>query len=224
MNIASTAAHKETEKTEQHPVSLALFDYAPVLTTAAAHCYLLTLAPKNSALYTLALVSLSAVFLGGFSKATWKTINAFTAADYRWMSDFLFIGLPLGMAGMAAYLYQLGNPSTPNYAIAYAPLVLTLLFYPVCWRLRHKLNKWFLPMVLPLTISTIAQGYFAFSYAQSKNLGPLAWCFIASIGVSVITSAVSRKAKNFSIQWVMELSNTGAGVLLLIPAMVLAQG
>lgn len=219
--MSSTPLSKDDYETERHPVALALFDYAPVFATAAAHYCLWQLSSPEQSSYWSAATSFVLVFFAGLSKATWKTINAFSGANYQWMSDFLFVGLPLGLAGMAGFLYDMWAGPNSKTLLIYLPLIITLPFYGLCFKLRHKLTKWFLPMVLPVALSTIAQGSFAFLYANKLGLGTLAWCFIASIFVSIVTSALSRKAKSFAVQWVMEISNTVAGLLLLLPALAL---
>jgi uncharacterized membrane protein (UPF0136 family) len=210
----------------RYPLSLALFDYAPVALTPAALWLLVAALPEAFGdARGWALAGLAMMFAGGFCKATWKTIIAATRRDIRWLEHALFPLLAPGAAlvAWATWLaaHRVLHPAAAGAGTASvaAPLMVSALLLAVSLPRLPKSRKWFLPLVALLTVATGFIAVYAALIARHFGDLPAAALFLAGFGVSLVTAALSRRVATIAAQWVMEAANTAAGALFLLAAL-----
>ena len=105
----------------EYGLALAIEDFVPVL-LAGAGTVVLGLAAGRSlpAVRVPALLAGALVTLGGFAKATWKTlVAAEPCRDYPFLEHMLFPCLAFGFAGHR--LGALGRPARPDGAVGAVP-------------------------------------------------------------------------------------------------------
>jgi len=208
---------------EKYPLSLALVDYIPVVLTIVGQYILLT-AFKNdfSAVYGYAIAGSVLMFTGGFLKSTWKTIIAANEKDIRWMENSLFPFLAPGacLFSWASFCAQRAAQNLESVSIL-IPIIISAVF--LLWSISriNKPGKWFLPLVLLLTVSMGVVTWNAWTLASINNNPLAAWLFIISFLISLITAGVSRRAATIKMQWVMEISNSFSAAFFVLAALKL---
>ncbi len=218
---------KPVEAALIYPLSLAIFDYAPVLLTLAGQWLLLLSMPTPFAtVYPYALGAALLMFCGGFLKATWKTIIAATARDIRWMEDALFLLLAPGASLFAWALWQARLQTTSADATTQPitvliPLITSVVLIALSLPRRSQSKKWFLPLVALLTVSMGVIAANAAMLAAHFSRPLAATLFIASFVVSLLTAALSRRRATIGAQWLMEIANTAAALLFLLATLQL---
>lgn len=209
----------------KYPLSLALFDYVPVVLTLVGQVLLISLLQFDPAyLHFMALGGVALMSLGGGLKATWKTIIAANQRDYRWMEHALFLGLAPGACLLAWAVWNAQRVMSGELAITLWPICLLLIAVFLIWSAKKVggSGKWFMPLVLLLTLAMGVISVNAFLIAKNQGALFAASLFVVSFGISLVTSSVSRKVATIKLQWLMEWANSlsalcflGAVLLLL---------
>ena len=208
----------------KYPLSLALFDYVPVVLTLAAQLLLITVLQFDPGyLQFMALSGVVLMSLGGGLKATWKTIIAVNQRDYRWMEHALFLGLTPGACLLAWAVWNAQRVMAGELAITLWPICLVIIAVFLIWSATKVggSGKWFMPLVLLLTLSMGVISVNAFLIAQNQGAPVAAGLFALSFGISLVTSMVSRKVATIKLQWLMESVNSLSALCFLSAVLLL---
>jgi hypothetical protein len=208
----------------KYPLSLALFDYVPVVLNLLGQLLLITVLQFDPGyLQFMALAGVALMTLGGGLKATWKTIIAATQRDYRWMEHALFLGLTPGACLLAWAVWNAQRVMGGDVAITLWPVCLLIIAVFLTWSAKKTggSGKWFMPLVLLLTLSMAVISVNAFLIANQQGVPVAAGLFILSFGISLVTSMVSRKVATINIQWLMESANSLSALFFLCAVLLL---
>ena len=91
----------------EYTVSLALFDFVPVICSGIGLFFITRMIARldaNSG--KVAYLAGTLIVLGGLSKATWKLIFTSSGTDIAWMNDMLFIFLAPGFTLLSWALWN----------------------------------------------------------------------------------------------------------------------
>jgi hypothetical protein len=208
----------------KYPISLALFDYVPVVLNLLGQLLLITVLQFDPGyLQYMAVAGVALMTLGGGLKATWKTIIAATQRDYRWMEHALFLGLTPGACLLAWAVWNAQRVMGGELAITLWPVCLLIIAVFLMWSAKKVggSGKWFMPLVLLLTLSMGVITVNAFLIAKHQGVPVAAGFFILSFGISLVTSMVSRKVATINIQWLMESANSLSALFFLCAVLLL---
>lgn len=91
-------------------------------------------------------------------------------------------------------------------AITLWPICLITIAVFLIWSAKKTggSGKWFMPLVLLLTLSMAVISVNAYLIAKHQGVPLAAGLFILSFGISLVTSMVSRKVATINLQWLME--------------------
>jgi len=208
----------------KYPVSLALFDYVPVVFNLAGQLLLLSALQIDAvAMWAMALLGVILMNLGGILKASWKLIIAVSERDFRWMEHALFLGLAPGSCLLAWAVWDTQRVmSGASSNDGWLPCLLIIAVF-LAWSARKfgGAGKWFMPLVLLLTVSMGVINVNASLIAKNQGANLAAVLFILSFGISLVTSAVSRKVATIKVQWLMETANSLSAFCFLSAAWLL---
>jgi hypothetical protein len=203
----------------KYPLSLALFDYVPVALNLIGQLLLITVLQFDPGyLQFMAVVGVALMTLGGGLKATWKTIISASQRDYRWMEHALFLGLTPGACLLAWAVWNAQRVMGGELAITLWPVCLLTIAVFLAWSAKKTgggSGKWFMPLVLLLTLSMAVISVNAFLIAKHQGVLVAAGLFILSFGISLVTSMVSRKVATIKLQWLMESANSLSALFFL---------
>lgn len=212
-------------QTLKYPVSLALLDYAPVIATIFGQSLLLQHFDfeLHAELLAMAWIGIALAALGGFFKATWKIIIAVSELDIRWMEHALFLGLGPGLCLFAwstwsAQRLASGNTVLNNWLI---PIAIIALFMALCIPRIGKAGKWFLPLIVLVTLSSAVIAINATLIAWWADQAIVAALFLLSLVISLLTAGVSRREATIDVQWIMEIANTASALVFIVAAYAL---
>ena len=211
----------------RYPLSLALLDYAPVVLTLAGQWLLLmALAEPFRGVLGYAACGAAMMFAGGFCKASWKTIIAASQKDIRWMEHALFPLLAPGAALFAWATWQAQRQLAGDAIDAgtvIVPLLVSAALLAASLPRLPKSKKWFLPLVVLLTVSMGAIAANAALMARGSGHALAAALFVASFAVSLVTAGLARRTATIGAQWVMEWANTGSALLFVLGALQMGE-
>jgi uncharacterized membrane protein YfbV (UPF0208 family) len=208
----------------KYPLSLALFDFVPVILNLLAQVLLLTeLNIDSQHLLLMALCGIILMNAGGALKAAWKTIIAATGKDIRWMEHALFLGLAPGACLFAWVIWNEQRLLSGQAIISAWPLSLLIIAVFLLWSVKKAgaSGKWFMPLVALLTVSMGIINVNAFLIASYQGANLAAGLFILSFSLSLLTSAVSRKVATIRLQWFMEAVNSLSALCFLFAVILL---
>ncbi len=133
---------------EDYTLSLALFDFLPVIVAAIGFfmiCRYCAIVGHSTGAWVIAIPLLAVT--GGFLKASWKTIVAVTGINIQWMSDQLFFFLASSYVLMATLVIRSlaaekkGRPLRDNWwhipAVGAAAIVATALLLKQSYEERY---------------------------------------------------------------------------------------
>lgn len=218
------------EPAENYPMSLALFDYVPVFLTFLGYGgWVLWQADLFAGLQAYALGAVLLMFAGGFLKASWKTIIAGSRRDIRWMEHALFLLLTPGACLFAWALWlargQIGDQQVAvETSSVIVPVIISAIFIAVSLPRINKSEKWFLPLVLLLTLAMAWIALVAAWMAWQQGAVIAASLFVANFLASSITAKMSRRAASIAAQWRMEWANTASAALFLLAVVFYGAG
>lgn len=191
---------------ETYPLSIALFDFVPVMMFLVGAFFLVRIAiqMRSSPCGRMAMAGSLLVFLGGFLKATWKLLYAANLADIRWMSEVQFALIAPGFLALlvTAILMARGRRKVA------APPVMAIA-------------AWKIPLLAVMTLSSMgAQGILAYlSFRRRVPLAAVGFiiAFLCLVGMGGMASSEQTIVK----QWIEESINTLGQLGFMIGAILL---
>lgn len=203
---------------------LALYDFVPVLLTAAAMFFLATLVGRLSpAGRPMAALGGALVVVGGLAKASWKLIAALTGQDVHWLSAALFPLMAPGLALMAVAVWGAasslrGRPGLSGWALIFGALAAVLGAVLVrSWALDIP-RGWFLPLLALASLSNLVMTIHAIRLALSLRQRAAAALFALNLLMVFALPPIAMAAgKTLAIHWI-EQTITALGTLCLATA------
>jgi hypothetical protein len=175
-------------------LTLALYDFVPVAFFLIGAVYLARIARKISSETPerLIMVGSALIFLGGFSKATWKLLVALDVGDFQVMSEAQFPLLAPGFLVLLIGVIMLARSGTEKAA---APAILAMAV-------------WKIPLVIVMTLASMGvQGILTYtSFRRGARLA--AWGFIIAFLGLVGMGALSSGEQTIPRQWIEQSVNT----------------
>ena len=142
-------------------LSLALYDFLPVLLTGIALWFLAGFVRQaDSAGYPMALLGGALILAGGFSKASWKLILAATGVDLGWLASALFPLMAPGFALLAVAIWgaaRRARARRPLIDWRSAWLLIGLAFTIAALRMwvLDIPRGWFMPLLLLASLGNL---------------------------------------------------------------------
>lgn len=211
-----------------YSVSVALFDFLPVLVSGYALCLLArAVRARHHALRSVAWAAALLIPFGGACKASWKLLVASHGLDLAWLENMLFIALAPGFVMMAFSLFharrawrQGTSPAQADYPKARLALWLAL---PLLGGLAAALLKpdsrlWFFCL---LGATTVANAALIVHAIAACGWGKLRWpiaAFVYNFLATLALSGLSRLPPGEATAWIQEGVNFSAQAALALGA------
>jgi len=205
-------------------LSLALYDFVPVLLTGIALFYVWQMsrhfAPQQR---SLAAVGATLVVAAGLSKASWKLIVASTGTDLVLLSQLLFPLMAPGFVLMAfvvwAIVRRANEQSVPPWLWVLPILVITAAFLVADYRMfiAQIERGWFQPLLVLVSIGNVAMIAFFISASVRRRRWGLAGLFLLNIGMTFALQPIAAMDNlSITMHWVEQtLTAVGAGAFAL---------
>ena len=206
---------------EGYTLSLALFDYLPVIAGGIA-LYLVCRHCAGVARYGgpwTALIPLIAL-TGGAFKATWKLILATRGLDLQWMSDLLFFFLAGAYVPLAFLV--VGSLRTARHGGTLAdgwwrmPALLAAAAAAVAHYLKTTTDgrAWSALLIAVVALASLAMLLALIGHAFARGDWLAAGAFGASLLLSCVLVGLSRMEQTAELQWMEQSVNLAGNGLL----------
>jgi hypothetical protein len=202
---------------EHYSLSLALFDYLPVLLSVAG-LWLLAIAMGEAVpgARRPALLAVALVAAGGLSKATWKLTWVVSARDVGLLSDLLFILMAPGFILLACHLLQVqgywlgGEPPANSGRATLAGIVIAVAALVGAWfSTRSSEGAWFFILLGAASLANIVVSGLLIRFSWGLAQRGTALLFLFSICLILALGNLSRfSAGSAPLQWLAEVLNT----------------
>ncbi len=206
-----------------YSLSLALFDYVPIVLSALGWYWLWRWAglksPQNTRLLA---IGGALVVCGGLSKASWKLIIAISGESVDQLNHNLFLlmtpGFALLFVGVWRTSAQLFIPPLRDKLLLIS-LLLTLACPLSAAMLSDHPRGWFLALVALTTIFNTAMIIRISRYSWKRKQRLIASLFLLNLLTTFVLSGLARSGdQSESIQWLEEFINAGAQGFLALAA------
>jgi len=195
---------------ENYTLELALFDYVPVILSGIGLYFMVRWMRSAGSAGTQATLGAALIFMGGFSKATWKLIWVTTQQDISILENVLFLFLGSGFVFLSFALYQtlrresVASPWRPPLLMIALGLVLALVLEMVF----PDGKRW---VFAGVGITTIANLYYGITLARHciKVGVPTAsvLLIVNLIGIFVMSGLARASGQTVGQQWMAESAN-----------------
>ncbi|MBK1717687.1 hypothetical protein [Thiocystis violacea] len=205
------------------PVSLALFDFLPVLLMGVALWYLARLVQAIEApLHRLAWLGGLLIVAGGLSKATWKLLVAATGVDIGWLATALFPLMAPGFALLAVAIWGSARRIRGRRPLAgwrLALLMVTLAFAVAA--IRHWLldipRGWFLPLLVLVSLGNLVTSIQLIGLAFHLRRRSIAMLFMVNLAMILALQPIAMSLPDtLAMHWFEQsLTSLGTGCFAL---------
>ena len=197
-------------------LSLALFDFLPVLFTGLAVYWIACMAQVGDREYAYwPLLGAGLVFAAGALKATWKLTITVTQQDINWMANALFVlmapGFVLLLVGLWRSRRRLAGKAAPAWWWGVA-FVLILLTYGLAayrtWGAPVE-RGWFMPMMSLASFGNITLTILLFVTAWGRGKRGLAFLFTVNLAMVFALIPIAQvDHKSIALHWFEEALTT----------------
>lgn len=211
-----------------YSVSVALFDFLPVLVSGYALCLLArAVVARHRALAPVVWTAALLIPFGGACKASWKLLVASRGLDLDWLENMLFISLAPGFVIMAFALFharRAWQQSVSPTQASYSPTRLVLWLAPpllgavAAALLRPESRLWFFWL---LAVTTVANATLIVHAMAACRWGQLRWpiaAFAYNFIATLALSGLSRLPPGETTAWIQEGVNFSAQAALALGA------
>jgi hypothetical protein len=218
----------------EYSVSVALFDFLPVLATALALSVLArAITGRFPALAWSAWTGALLVPLGGLCKASWKLIVALRQLEVVWLENLLFVLMAPGFVLMAFSMFharralQAGDGPAPlQPALGWLALWLALPLLGALLAAAYAPDSrlWFFWLLGCTTVANIALLVNAAQAAHRGGLGrSVTVYFVLNFAATLALSGLARLPPGEATAWTQEAVNLFAQLALLLGCWQLAR-
>lgn len=201
----------------EYPLSLALFDFVPVLLTAIGFLYLVRLTSSVlPAQGRIAFLGGMLIVAGGFFKAGWKLLMAVSNStiDIGWMDDGLFWFLVPGYLLFAWSMWQVSRlvQGKQIFGTWLLPCLVTLLTFSISYFLflsNPASPAWERVLLTVTVLANFASGILLMTFAFREKLSVAGWLFLLNLlGVFLLNGLARLSEQTILVQWMDESVNT----------------
>lgn len=194
-------------------LSLALFNFLPVVFTALAMVFIVRLLHTyRTDILPFAIAAAILIVAGGLAKACWKLIFTLTGTDILWLSNALFplIGpgfFMLAVLGVASLYQQRSQNHIPRPWL-WAFLCIAAFFALAAWRSwgLDIPRGWFLPIMTLTTLGNLGLSIVLIVMAFMQRQRGIAILFILNIVMIFALQPIAMtEPKTVSLHWVEQI-------------------
>ena len=180
---------------ETFPLSLALFDFAPIFAFLIGAFFLVktSLICRGKPCGRMMMAGSLLVFLGGFFKATWKMLYTLQIADIQWMSQGQFVLSGIGFLGICvAVVYMVRGRKTVS----------------TTGGVMAAMAPWKIPFLFVMTLASLgAEGILAY-LSFKRGVRKAAIGFVVGVMGLLAMGALASADQTLAMQWIEEVVNT----------------
>lgn len=205
---------------ETYTIGLALEDFIPVIFSSIGLYFVSRMVGSvNARLGQMATIGFILVSIGGFLKAIWKLVMAFTQTQTNivWFDKGMFIWMSAGFTLLAFALWFMGEIRSgkrqPNRVWLGPAVVLGLSLVAILFTgfPDPNVNTWRFILLGVMTIGNVVMVVLLIQQARYNNLNTMAWLFLANIVIVFVLSGLARiPEQSIPLQWTEQLLNTFA--------------
>ena len=211
---------------ERYTLSLALFDYLPVIAGGIGMffvCRYASIVGRRAGAWVLVVPLI--VFTGGFLKATWKTIVVVTGEHLVWMSDQLFFFLATGYILVASLVFLSLRAAARDTQLSarwwYVPAVLATLVVATALAMRIGMpgRTWNFMLLGVLSIANLVLYVRLITHSASLRNWLSAFGFLTSLLLGYVLVGLARLPdQTLELQWIEESLNFVSNTVLALSA------
>ncbi|QBY04514.1 hypothetical protein E2K93_08980 [Thalassotalea sp. HSM 43] len=215
----------------KYSVSLALFDYIPVILSATGLYFVVKTIASDSFKYSkLTAISACLIVASGLSKASWKLIIATSGVDIALLNNALFVLMTPGFILLTfclwAFRRQFANNPVKQTAWR-CPASIIMLFAIISVYLAFAFPEkrlWFLVLLLPLTLANCVFSFHAIRHSMKTGSAFAALLFLLNIvGIFVMSGLAQTGDQSEAMQWIEEMVNAATQGALALAGYLLWQ-
>jgi hypothetical protein len=201
----------------EYPLSLALFDFVPVLFTAIGFLYLTRLVSSILPVQgRIAFFGGALIVTGGFFKALWKLLMALSnsTVDIGWMDDGLFVFLAPGYLLFAWSMWQVARSVQGKriFGAWLLPSLISLMTLGISYTLflsSPDSPAWERVLLTVTVIANFVSGILLITFAFRQKLSKAGWLFLINLaGVFLLNGLARISEQTIFVQWMDEGINT----------------
>jgi hypothetical protein len=199
----------------EYTISLALVDFLPVIFTAVGMYFIVRMVSHiNATQDKAAAIGAALIVTGGFLKAVWKLVMAFSGYDIRWMDDGMFAWMASGYTLLAWSIWQTvrvlrGKKMFNAWLIPAIIIVLMLAssFYFHTFSPDSPTWKRILLSLMVLASSITSVLFIIFAFRQKLFLAGALFIFNLII-IFVMNGLARMPEQTITLQWMEESINS----------------
>jgi hypothetical protein len=201
----------------EYPLSLALFDFVPVLLTAIGFIYLVRLVSSVlPAQGRIAFLGGMLIVTGGFFKALWKLLMALSnsTVDIGWMDDGLFVFLAPGYLLFAWSMWQVARSVQGKriFGAWLLPSLISFITLGTSYSLflsQPDSPAWERVLLTVTVIANFISGILLITFAFRQKLSKAGWLFLINlVGVFLLNGLARISEQTIFVQWIDEGINS----------------
>lgn len=194
---------------ETYPISLAIFDFVPIIAFLIGAFFLVKtgLICRGKPCGRMIMAGGLLIFLGGFFKATWKLLVAARIADIQWMSQGQFVFSSIGF--LAVFVAVVSMVRTRRQVQPGGAML--------------SMAAWKIPFLFIMTVTSLgAEGILA--YMSFKRKVPLAAAgFVVGVLGILAMGALASADQTLTMQWIEEIINAAGQLGFMTGSILLYQ-
>ena len=199
----------------EYTVSLALFDFLPVIFTAVGFYFLYKMITHVDTMQgKVFLIGAVLTVIGGFLKATWKLIIAASDIDIIWMDKGIFVWMAAGYVLIFWSVWQITRTVQGKNAFNawIAPTVISAISFGGAYYLYVSMPgspTWRLALLSVMTLASILTSILLIVFAFRQKLSLAGTLFIVNLVIILVMNGVARMPEQtITLQWIEESINT----------------
>jgi hypothetical protein len=208
-----------------YSLSVALFDFVPVLVSTAAYGFMAVSATRaRSRLSFRAWVGVALIATGGITKASWKLLDALDEQPPQWLGDLLLPLMAMGLIAIYSCLHEVTKKSAADTTAAMKPdsitsvLLLATLLSGLLALLQPHTRTWFIGLLVTTITANTALVLRAASASIRVGHYATAACFLYNGLALFALGGLSRLPAETASAWVQEALNLSAQAALALGA------
>ena len=214
----------------EYPLSLALFDFVPVVLSAAGFLYLVRLVSSVLPVQgRIAFLGGMLIVVGGFFKALWKLLMAVSTStlDIRWMDDGLFVFLTPGYLLFAWSMWQVARSRQGKHTFGtwLVPSLIAFISLGISYSLflsNPESPAWERVLLTVTVLANTVSGVLLITFAFRQQLSTAGWLFLMNlIGVFALNGLARVAEQTILVHWIDESINALACLGFAVAARIL---
>lgn len=208
-----------------YSVSLAVFDYVPMLLSALGTWLICAfIGFQQASNRPVAIVGWGLIVSAGLAKTSWKLTVAVSGTNLAWLNNSFFMLLTPGFVLLSHALWSSAGANRGHWLQPATVLMAAALASAWLWHANPQARLWVLPLIALTTLANCVLIYLLARYALRLGARWAAGLFVTNLLISFLLAGLSRLPQHTAAsQWLEQSLNSLAQLALAAAAWKLLQ-